>query len=41
MFALNAEALSKLATENQLPTVGANRRHAEDGGSRCIWPQLS
>ena len=31
MFALNAEALSKLATESRLPTVGANRAHAEAG----------
>lgn len=28
MFALNAEGLSKLAIENRIPTVGANRREA-------------
>ena len=30
-FTLHAEALSKLAIENRLPTVGANRRSAEAG----------
>jgi len=38
MFNLNAEALSALAKENRLPTVGANRRSAELGSLIAYGP---
>jgi putative ABC transport system substrate-binding protein len=38
MFSQHAEALSKLAIENRLPTVVANRRSAEAGGLIAYGP---
>jgi putative tryptophan/tyrosine transport system substrate-binding protein len=38
MFSQHAEALSKLAIENQLPTVVANRRSVEAGGLIAYGP---
>jgi putative ABC transport system substrate-binding protein len=38
IFGLHAEALSKLAIENRLPTVGANRRSVEAGSLIAYGP---
>ena len=38
LFSLQAETLSKIALENRLPTVGANRRSAEAGSLIAYGP---